>query len=367
MKRFALAVLLTAAGPAAAAGDVKAALDAIVGSKAGEGADNAALAAAWKTVVAAGEPALVPTLAAFAKADPTRSANWLRTAADAICEPLDAAKKLPLDALEAFVKDAKNPPVGRRIAYEWLVRGDAKAPGRLLPGMIDDPSVEIRRDAIAAALPAAKTAAELTKLFDASRDAGQAKAIAEKLTALGAKADIAAHFGCVTKWQLAGPFDAPKSEGYTLAYDPETKVDPAANYRGKDGKEVKWVPFASEDPFGVVDLNKAVGKFKDAVAFAYAVVESPKEMPVEVRLGSNTAVKVYLNGKEVFGLEEYHHGDRFDQYVGRGTLEAGTNAILVKMAQNNQTEPWAQDWKFQLRLCDETGGALPVKVVESKK
>jgi len=91
------------------------------------------------------------------------------------------------------------------------------------------------------------------------------------------------------------------------------------------------------------------------------VIESDKERSVELRLGCINAVKVFLNGKEVFAREEYHHGMRFDQYVGPGTLKPGKNEILVKVCQNDQKEPWAQDWQFQLRLADATGGALPVK------
>ena len=36
---------------------------------------------------------------------------------------------------------------------------------------------------------------------------------------------------------------------------------------------------------------------------------------------------------------------------------------MLKVSQNDQKEPWAQVWQFKLRLCDATGGALPVKIV----
>jgi hypothetical protein len=81
---------------------------------------------------------------------------------------------------------------------------------------------------------------------------------------------------------------------------------------------------------------------------------------VEIRLGCPTAVKVFLNGEQVFAHEEYHHGRRMDQYVARATLKAGLNQLLVKVCQNEQTESWAQSWEFQLRICDSTGGAVPL-------
>jgi len=89
-------------------------------------------------------------------------------------------------------------------------------------------------------------------------------------------------------------------------------------------------------------------------------------MPVEIRFGCIVAIKVFLNGKEIYAREEYHHGQRFDQYSGLGTLKAGRNEILVKVCQNDQKESWAQDWKFQLRLCDYSGGALPIAVLKNK-
>src|SRR5436190_21749352 len=77
--------------------------------------------------------------------------NWLRPATDAIAEQMVQNKQpLPVKELEAFVTDRKHSTVGRRLAYEWLCRGDATAHARLWTGMLDDPSGELRRDAVAA-------------------------------------------------------------------------------------------------------------------------------------------------------------------------------------------------------------------------
>jgi hypothetical protein len=133
---------------------------------------------------------------------------------------------------------------------------------------------------------------------------------------------------------------------------------------------VKWVRHTVEidpakvkvDEVGVVDLKKALGHHKDAAAYAYTVIESDKEQPAEIRFGSITAIKVFLNGKQVFSNEEYHHGMGFDQYKAVATLKAGKNELLVKACQNDQKESFAQVWMFQLRLADATGGALPFQV-----
>ena len=141
-------------------------------------------------------------------------------------------------------------------------------------------------------------------------------------------------------------------------------------YEGKGDVKVQWKPYTVPvdpknydlDKVGEVDLNKAIGKHKDAVAYAYTVVESDRELPVEIRYGCINASKLFLNGKQVFAREEYHHGEAFDQYVAKVTLKPGKNGLLVKVCQNDQKEPYAQVWQFKLRICDTTGGAAPVRV-----
>jgi hypothetical protein len=40
------------------------------------------------------------------------------------------------------------------------------------------------------------------------------------------------------------------------------------------------------------------------------------------------------------------------------TLKKGKNTLLVKCCQNEQTEQWTVEWRFQLRICDATGTAI---------
>src|SRR5216684_5027197 len=117
-----------------------------------EGVGNVAAAKAWEELVKAGPGALIDILAAFDGADVT-AVNYLRTAAETIAEREgNAGRPLPAAKLEAFLKDKKHSGKARRLAYDLLVRVDAKAPERLLPGMLDDPAGELRRDAVEVAL-----------------------------------------------------------------------------------------------------------------------------------------------------------------------------------------------------------------------
>ncbi len=341
-----------------------------------DGAGNAVAAKAWKALVARGRDALLPILAAMNDDDLT-SANWLRPAFEAIAEKLLAdGKALPKDDLEKFLRRTKNPGIARRVAYEWLVKVDPTTPDRYLPKMLDDPGPELRRDAVARVMDRAKSLAEgkddrakaaYEKAFAAACDPEQVDVIADALGKLGVKVDKAKHLGYVRSWYLIAPFDHHQGVGWDRVYPPEKGVDLAATYKGKKGETVRWTEHTTTDAQGIVDLNKALGKKMGAVAYAYAVIDSPRQRLIQVRAGSVNGLKVFLNGKEILAREEYHHGMPPDQYTARGTLKQGRNEILLKVCQNEQEENWAQDWKFQLRLCEPVGAAVPFTVVGPAK
>jgi hypothetical protein len=361
-----------------------------------EGKGNATARQAWRELVEIGPSAIVPILREFDDKRPV-VINWLRPAVDAIAERAARAnQKLPIEELEPFLADRTHPAMGRRVAYELLVQADPTTPDRWLPKMLDDPAPELRRDAIARVLadgqkqlekpvtlaglalgatvklpagalfvPATQKKTIQTifqKAMTAACDEDQVDACVEQLEALGSKIDLAKHFGFVRSWAFVAPFDNGGMGGFGVAYAPEKGVDLKATYTGKEGKKMTWGSHASDHARGIIDLNNILGKEKGAVAYAYTVIDSPAERPIEIRTGSTNATKVFLNGKQVFAHEEYHHGMFVDQYSCRATLKAGKNELLVKVCQNEQKENWAQSWMFQLRLCDATGVAVPFTV-----
>src|SRR5262249_47024648 len=152
----------------------------------------------------AGPEALPQILAGFDGTDAT-AANWLRAAVDAIAErEVTAGRPLPADKLEAFVLDTKREPEARPPAYQRLKGVDPKTPGRLLPGMLNDPSKELRRDSVAVVLEEAKgllgkedkvkAEAAYRKALAAARDKDQVELIAKQLKPLGVEVDLATHF-----------------------------------------------------------------------------------------------------------------------------------------------------------------------------
>jgi hypothetical protein len=88
----------------------------------------------------------------------------------------------------------------------------------------------------------------------------------------------------------------------------------------------------------------------------------PRSGQAEVRIGSPSAVTVWVNGRPVMTHEIYHASEAIDQYVAPAEFREGVNTVLVKCCQNEQTEPWAADWKFQLRVCDSIGSPLATQL-----
>ena len=141
----------------------------------------------------------------------------------------------------------------------------------------------------------------------------------------------------------------------------------SGSFKGKGGAEIKWVPASTTEKYGTFDLNKLIDRpadierYRETVAYAWAVIAAEKETPCDIRVTSITSVQIFLNGKKLFERDEYHHGATFDGNIGKGTLKKGDNVILLKVLQNNQNEDWARKWFAQVRVCDDTGGPLPLK------
>jgi len=330
-------------------------------------AGSGAARAAWRQVSAADAQSLPTILNALDDAGPV-AANWLRSSIDSIAErTLREGRKLPAAELEKFTLDTRHAPRARRLAFEWLCRADSTANDRLIPRMLDDPSGELRRDAVARLISEAETqeaagkgpeaAATYRRALTAARDLDQVQQLAKKLETFGEKVDLPTHFGFVITWKLIGPFDNTDEKGFDVANPPEKELNFTAEYPGKSGP-VKWIDHTTTDTYGKVDLNNVLGKANALTGYAAAEFVADKAGPVELRLASTNANKIWLNGKLVAQNNVYHAGEQLDQYVGKGELKPGKNYILVKLLQNEQKESWAQDWNFQLRACDASGTAI---------
>ena len=335
-----------------------------------EGKGNPPAAAAWMNLAKADAKSLVPLLAAMDDANDL-AANYLRSAVDAIVDRELAAKRtLPQADLEKFIADTKHNPRARRLAYELIVRVSPATGEKLLPTFLNDPSVELRRDAVQQLIDAAdkalaaqdKSAAtkEFSDALTYARDEAQIKKVAGELRKLEQPVDLPKHFGFLTHWKLIGSFDNTKLVGFDTAYPPETELNLAAIYDGKL-EQARWVDVATANDYGMVDFNKPFGDLKGVTGYAFTEFNAATARPAELRLGCKNGWKVWFNGKLLFGRDEYHRGARIDQYRLPVELKAGKNTILVKVCQNEDVKDWTKEWEFQLRVCDASGTAILAK------
>ena len=326
-----------------------------------EGKGNTEAQAAWqKLTAAAGPDALPDILKAMNKANGLQ-ANWLRGAVSVIAQK--PGTMLPVEALKTLALDTKNSAAARALAFDLIKQADAAQWDALVPGLLNDPAAELRREPVQRLLEEGKSAATtapLRKALEAARDDDQIKAAAEALREKGESVDLPRQFGFLMDWHVAGPFDNRGRKGFDTVFPPERGVDLATEYEGREmkpgeGAKVKWLPWTSGHQFGMVDFNKPVGMYKEVTGYAQTVFHSAEARDAELRLGCKNAWKLWLNGKLVFARDEYHRGAQIDQYGYPVKLKQGPNEILIKCCQNEQTETWTVEWEFQLRVCDATG------------
>jgi hypothetical protein len=345
-----------------------------------EGAGSAEARAAWDRLVARG-PAVLPSLLEAMDTPDTVAANWLRTAFDRITDTAagKGGQGIDADALLRFARNPKRQGRARRLALDVVETLQPGTRAGLLRGWTDDP--EFHHDAIEQALadldrdkeaPPDKRVEALRRLFAATRDLPQSRAVAARLRRLGAPVSVADHFGFLRDWYVTGPFDARRMKGFQAVYPPEEKVDFAASYQGK-GKVVGWKRYRSPEAtdgthVALVNLREPLGDATDAVAYAYTAFEADEACEVEFRGAADDNLTVWVNGERAFGFEEYRNGVRLDRHRFRVRLRRGVNTVLVKVCQAPADPAHPEpNWEFLLRICDADGtglrfkGALPEK------
>jgi len=308
---------------------------------------------------------LIPVLTAMKDATPV-GRNYLAMVANSLYRKSGSALNSQLDEfLESTINDGE----ARYMVLQWLTANDATKRNQKLSSMTEDPSLELRFAAIELALAQAEDAsakepkiAKLIPLFNSARQPTQVIAIAKKLSDLGHQVDMVKHFGFVNDWNLIGPFDNVGEAHFDTVYPVENdliriKSDLSAVYDGKKD-QARWIQHNTENQEGVVDLAELYNKEKGAIVYAFQTLEFEKSQDIELRLGTINANKVWWNGELVTSNEVYHASMEIDQYIAVAKAQPGINRLVLKLCQNEQTQGWAQDWKFQIRICEADGTAV---------
>jgi len=164
----------------------------------------------------------------------------------------------------------------------------------------------------------------------------------------------------VSRWWLIGPFDAPENQRLQTPFPPETRIDLAAEYPGKDDKPLRWqrverpsTPDTDLSDEFFVEFHKHFdGQHYDAVAYAFTHLIAPREMDAALVFGSDDGIVIWLNGEEVHrhdvGRAYTPKQDRVDV-----RLKAGDNPLLVKVSQGGGM------WGFGMHVETREGSPIP--------
>jgi len=160
----------------------------------------------------------------------------------------------------------------------------------------------------------------------------------------------------VKDWYFLGPFDNIERNGLQKEYEPESSINIDKVYTGYNDKEIVWFrPFSYEDS-GYVDLNSMFDQNDNVVVYALTYAFSQADRSVQIRVGADDPIAVWLNGKLIFRKDVVLRPAQFDRDIIKATLKKGWNEIIVKTAESFGR------WGFYFRVTDEKGNT-PMDVV----
>lgn len=320
-------------------------------------------------------PEIVPRLLVAMDTPNIVAANWCRVGFDRIVdrELPQSAAKFPRETIERFIRDASRQGRARRLGLTLMDRLDPAFRWQAMSGWLDD--VEFRPDAVSFALQQGDEAKgkglkdvathQFQIAFRHARESQQVLQAMTRLMEVGVKVDPVQHLGFIDRWYLVGPFDAPLMTGFSREFPPEQRVELSSEYDDGAGRKLRWRVHATHDTLAQVNLIQAIGPVKEAVGYAYVEIDSPRMQSVQLRCSADDNLTVWLNGSKVLAREQWLNGTRLDRFITPVTLEPGRNRLLVKICQGTQhvNPEVPNNWSFQLRLCDETGGAIGVRTI----
>ena len=135
----------------------------------------------------------------------------------------------------------------------------------------------------------------------------------------------------VADWWIIGPFDNTDRAGFDTAYPPEIEIDVAAQYTGSQQEVVRWRRYENKLS-GYIDFARLMSAGEEGVAYAYRSFEVEQDTDMEVGIGSNDGVKLWVNG-ELLLNENASRVAQPDQEIVTLPLKRGANDVLIKIDQ----------------------------------
>ena len=129
-------------------------------------------------------------------------------------------------------------------------------------------------------------------------------------------------------WYVIGPLDPRSGEPTLHVYEPEKKIDMAASYAGKGGKQVSWQKWAAGKPMPIA------GRIHNMVILFYKKGQMAKSFKRHVILTSDDGASLTFNGELVYNRHNTR-GIRPNEPDSREvTFRRGSNELLVRLHQH---------------------------------
>ena len=155
-------------------------------------------------------------------------------------------------------------------------------------------------------------------------------------------------FGTIKQWKIAGPYSGgDELAGHNTAYEPEQGMNSEDVVDGK----IQWQTIYAEDDLAGIDLTKCFDTTENVSAYARCYVTSPVEQEAQIRLGTNDAGKLWLNGELIYDYP-YEGTAYLDRDILPVKLPEGKSTLLLKITNG------LLNWGFVVRITDDEGKAL---------
>jgi HEAT repeat protein len=195
------------------------------------------------------------------------------------------------------------------------------------------------------------------------RDAARARAVLDNVLSIvqdsrtrqGAKDiinEMEQYEGYILDWYASGPYTGKAKDGqeaFDTVFEPEKP----------EAQDVKWAALTRGIGSWDINLETAFGSRDHVAAYVRTRVLSPAAQEARLELGSDDALKVWLNGELVHG-EYRNRGLSPRQDIVKVKLREGWNDLLLKVVDHEG------GWAFCCRVRQPDGGAIEGLKVEAK-
>ncbi len=127
-------------------------------------------------------------------------------------------------------------------------------------------------------------------------------------------------------WLVIGPFENAERKHQDTAFPPEKQIDPAAEYKGKDGKAIQWEPIAAAHPH-IVPPDATT----QAIYYGYTEIWSPETRQALLATGGDDTCKLWINGALAWESAKVDKAWKPDEQVMTVPLRRGLNRLLYRV------------------------------------